>query len=72
MKIVATVSDHAAQVFGGGGAEQRSAVIELPEPLPKIVRDYLKTRKWASECESRNCYEQLSFSILEDPEGEKA
>ena len=66
MKIVATVTDCGAAANIGGGIESRSAVIDLGENIPEILKTYLASRKWAKEGENRYTYKDLSFSILDD------
>lgn len=70
MKIVVTVTDVGSVVHAGGSAESRSAIIEIPDSsVPEIVKQYFKSKKWASEEKNRHCYKDLSFSLLEEVEG---
>ena len=67
MKIVATVTNIADVVHGGGVPENRSAIIELrDDQIPELIREYLDLEEWASQGKNRFTYRSLQFSILEE------
>ena len=70
MKIVATVTDVGSVVFAGGNPESKSAIIDIGDNLPKIVREYLRESAKSKEIENYHCYKTLSFSLLEEDENE--
>lgn len=66
MKIVATVTDCGDAVNAGGGVERRSCLIDLPEPPPKIIRQYLESIEHTKSGLNIYSYKTLSFSILDE------
>jgi len=69
MKIVATVTDVGSVIHAGGRAESVSAIIEIPDnSVPEIIKQYFKSKKWASEEKNQHFYKDLTFSLLEEDE----
>ena len=71
MKLIATITDCTAAVLAGGTPERRSAIIDISDRLPQIVREYLRNIEWAKAAPNRHCYSQLSFAIFDDSEKEE-
>lgn len=67
MKIIATVCDVGGVVHAGATPESRSVVLEIPDDkVPPLLKQYFKSKKWATEGKNRYNYDYLSFSLLEE------
>jgi len=70
MKIVATLTNVGGVVHVGAGIDTKSVIIEIPEPLPPLLKRYLESVEWGIE-HDKPIYDYLSFSLLEESEATK-
>ena len=65
MKLIVTVSNADGYMHTGMPVEHESAIIEISEDqVPKILREHLRNKKWATEGENRHHYGTVTFSML--------
>ena len=70
MKVIATVTNVSGVVYAGAGIDTKSVIIELSEPLPPLLKQYLEIVKWDIE-HDRPIYDYLSFSLLDESQATK-
>jgi hypothetical protein len=67
IKLVVTITDASHMVHVGGPLESRSGIITLKkEQVPPMVFRHLERKRAAQDTSNRNCFETISFSLLED------